>query len=129
MISLTSTSEAAPPGDILEARPGAATTRMLGTAELVLAEHRAILTDTLASRSSSPLPVLLIGDSDERQFSAARSCGGEGEVTLRLADGQLSADALVLAGVSPFLRTVLQEALLPGPGGDTGDWVRDQVPV
>ena len=57
MISLTSTSEAAPPGDILEARPGAATTRMLGTAELVLAEHRAILTDTLASRS-----VLLLGD-------------------------------------------------------------------
>ena len=62
MISLTSTSEAAPPGDILEARPGAATTRMLGTAELVLAEHRAILTDTLASRSSSPLLVLLLGD-------------------------------------------------------------------
>ena len=64
MISLTSTSEAAPPGDILEARPGAATTRMLGTAELVLAEHRAILTDTLASRSSypNPLPVLLLGD-------------------------------------------------------------------
>ena len=62
MISLTSTSEAAPPGDILEAGPGAATTRMLGTAELVLAEHRAILTDTLASRSSSPLPVLLLGD-------------------------------------------------------------------
>ena len=61
MISLTSTSEAAPPGDILEARPGAATTRMLGTAELVLAEHRAILTDTLASRSSYPLPVLLLG--------------------------------------------------------------------
>ena len=61
MISLTSTSEAAPPGDILEARPGAATTRMLGTAELVLAEHRAILTDTLASRSSSPRPVLLLG--------------------------------------------------------------------
>ena len=50
-------------------------------------------------------------------------------MTLRLADGQLSADALVLAGVSPFLRTVLREALLPGPGGDTGDWVRDQVPV
>ena len=62
MISLTSTSEAAPPGDILEARPGAATTRMLGTAELVLAEHRAILTDTLASRSSSPRPVLLLDD-------------------------------------------------------------------
>ena len=62
MISLTSTSEAAPPGDILEARPGAATTRMLGTAELVLAEHRAILTDTLASRSSYPLHVLLLGD-------------------------------------------------------------------
>ena len=62
MISLTSTSEAAPSGDILEAGPGAATTRMLGTAELVLAEHRAILTDTLASRSSSPLPVLLLDD-------------------------------------------------------------------
>ena len=54
MISLTST-EAARPGDILEAQPGAATTRMLGTAELVLAEHRAILTDTLAARSTPPL--------------------------------------------------------------------------
>ena len=77
-------------------------TQMLGTAELTLAEHRSLVTDSLAAR-----------------------LGQSAEVTLRLADGQLTADALILAGVSPFLKSLLLEALFPGHG----DWVRDEFPV
>ena len=42
-----------------------------------------------------------------------------------LSDGELVADSLVLAGVSPFLKQLLQEAV----EGSPGDWVRDEFPV
>ena len=77
-------------------------TQMLGTAELTLPEHRSLVTDSIAAR-----------------------LGQSTEVTLRLADGQLTADALILAGVSPFLKSLLLEALFLEPG----DWVRDECPV
>lgn len=77
-------------------------TQMLGTAELSLPEHRSLVTDSLAAR-----------------------LGQTAEVTLKLADGQLTADALILAGVSPFLKSLLREALFLDPG----DWVRDECPV
>ena len=63
-------------------------TGMQGRAELSLPGHRVLLTDSLAAR-----------------------LGHTAEVTLVLADGQLTSDAVILAGVSPFLKTLLLEAL------------------
>ena len=75
-----------------------------GSAELNLPEHSAILAERL-------------GQLHQRQSS---------DIRLVLSDGHLLADSIVLAGVSPFLKQVLQEALEGGPGEG---WVRDEFPV
>ena len=76
-----------------------------GSAELNLPEHSAILAERLAQLH-------------QRQTS---------EIRLVLSDGDLLADSIVLAGVSPFLKQLLQEAVEGGPG-EPG-WVRDEFPV
>ena len=80
---------------------------ILGSAELNLPEHKSIIADRL-------------GQIHQRSLTSS-------DIRLILSDGELVADSLVLAGVSPFLKQLLQEALEGGPG-DTG-WVRDQFPV
>ena len=81
-------------------------TQMLGSAELSLPEHTTLLSECLSSRFSRTPPVI-------------------SEIQLRLRDGVQVVDALVLAGVSPFLKQLLQESLDIQPG----DWVRDEFPV
>ena len=78
---------------------------ILGSAELNLPEHSAILTERL-------------GQLHQSQRTS--------DIRLVLSDGDLRADSIVLAGVSPFLKILLQEAL---EGGGPGDWVRDEAPV
>ena len=76
-----------------------------GSAELNLPEHSAILAERL-------------GQLHQRQTS---------DIRLVLSDGDLQADSIVLAGVSPFLKQLLQEALERSGPGDS--WVRDEFPV
>ena len=79
---------------------------MLGSAELNLPEHSAIIAERL-------------GQVHQRS--------GSSDIRLLLSDGELVADSLVLAGVSPFLKQLLQEAVEGSPGEP--DWVRDEFPV
>eukprot|EP00090_Calanus_glacialis_P022754 TRINITY_DN35053_c0_g1_i1.p1 TRINITY_DN35053_c0_g1~~TRINITY_DN35053_c0_g1_i1.p1 ORF type:complete len:792 (-),score=164.67 TRINITY_DN35053_c0_g1_i1:386-2689(-) len=79
------------------------TTPMLGTAQLSLPNHPALVSGS-------------VGNTGYQNTA---------DIQLILADGELSANSMVLASISPYLKKLLKEAWTD----NTGQWVRDEFPV
>ena len=78
-------------------------TPMLGTAQLSLPDHPALVSGSVNSPSY--------------QKTA--------DIQMILSDGELSANSMILASISPYLKKLLKEAWTE----NEGQWVRDEYPV